>query len=103
MYLLILLKIVYPVQTGNTDHSSPVLLRLPIDIEGAIPRLWFTKSAMQNMYESDQALLPAIVSLLMPLHSSGTRTLLSELTDNLVKIKYNIYDIYKYRYLICAH
>jgi len=53
---------VYPVQTGNTDHSSPVLIRLPIDIEGAIPRLWFTKKAMQNMYRSDQVLLPAIVS-----------------------------------------
>lgn len=82
-----LTKIVYPVQTGKSDNSSPVLIRLPIGIEGAIPRLWFTKKAMQNMYRSDQALLPAIVSLLMPLHSSGTRTLLSELTDNLVKKK----------------
>jgi len=75
---------VYPVQTGNTDHSSPVLVRLPIGVEGAIPRLWFTKKAMRNMCQSDQALLPAIVSLLMPLHSSGTRTLLSGLTDDLV-------------------
>jgi len=75
---------VYPVQTGSADHSSPVLIRLPVGVEGAIPRLWFTKKAVRNMCRSDQALLPAIVSLLMPVHSSGTRTLLSGLTDNLV-------------------
>ncbi|KAL5233501.1 hypothetical protein ACI65C_000911 [Semiaphis heraclei] len=83
------MNIVYPVQTGNTDHSSPVLIRLPIGVEGAIPRLWFTKKAMQNMYQSDQALLPTIVSLLMPLHSSGTRTLLSGLTDNLACLQFS--------------
>lgn len=83
------MNIVYPVQTGKTDHSSPVLIRLPIGIEGAIPRLWFTKKAMQNMYQSDQTLLPAIVSLLMPLHSSGTRTLLSGLTDNLACLQFS--------------
>ncbi|XP_050544153.1 uncharacterized protein LOC126907119 [Daktulosphaira vitifoliae] len=83
------MNIVYPIQIGNNDYTSPVLVQLPTGIEGAIPRLWFTKKAMKNMYRSDQSLLQAIVSLLMPLNASGTRMLLSELTDNLASVQFS--------------
>ncbi|XP_050434285.1 uncharacterized protein LOC126841720 isoform X2 [Adelges cooleyi] len=83
------MNIVYPTQIGNTDYSSPVLVVLPTGVEGAIPRLWFTKKAMENMYRSDQALQQAIVSLLMPLNASGARTLLSELTDNTASLQFS--------------
>nr|XP_018899857.1 PREDICTED: uncharacterized protein LOC109032270 [Bemisia tabaci]XP_018899858.1 PREDICTED: uncharacterized protein LOC109032270 [Bemisia tabaci]XP_018899859.1 PREDICTED: uncharacterized protein LOC109032270 [Bemisia tabaci]XP_018899860.1 PREDICTED: uncharacterized protein LOC109032270 [Bemisia tabaci]XP_018899861.1 PREDICTED: uncharacterized protein LOC109032270 [Bemisia tabaci] len=94
------MKIVIPVNMNQGGMSvqpningkvSPVVMTLPVSIEGALPRLWYTRSRLKTLRSSiDPFVLYVATSALMSIApGSCVRSLISAVTEKTASVQFS--------------
>lgn len=90
------MQIVLPVNMRTCNNSklesrlgnkmAPVVVSLPVGVEGAVPRLWSTRKALRAVQHSPDAVIVylATAALMTLLPSQSARGILSTITEKKV-------------------
>lgn len=68
------------------SQVAPVVLSLPVGVEGAVPRLWSTRRALRTLHQSSDTLVVylATAALMTLLPAQSARNIISALTEQKV-------------------
>ncbi|XP_054260812.1 uncharacterized protein LOC128985387 isoform X2 [Macrosteles quadrilineatus] len=89
------LRVVLPVDLRTDsrlgNQMAPVVVSLPVGVEGAVPRLWSTRRALRTLRQSSDALIvylaTAALMTVLPAHSA--RSILSAFTEQKASLQFS--------------